>query len=213
MTLEIARVTVGPLEVNCHIAGCPEHKVCAVIDPGDSSRRILAEVESRGWDVKYIINTHGHADHTGANAKIKEATGAPILIHKDDAAMATSAEMRDMAAYLGVGAPPEPDRLLEDGDVIELCPCVGFEVIHTPGHSPGGVCLRSGDVLFTGDTLFKMSIGRSDLPGGDQAELMRSIRRKILALPGGVSVHPGHGEPTTVGFEKRSNPFLIGAFA
>jgi len=213
MGMQIETLTVGPLEVNCYIIGCPEHKVCAVIDPGDSSKRILGAAESNGWDIKLIINTHAHADHTGANGRIKEASGAPILIHKADAEMLTHPAMTDMAAYLGVGASPDADRLVEDGDEIELCDHMKFRVLHTPGHSPGGICLLAENKLISGDTLFRMSIGRSDLHGGDMTALINSIRMKIFTLPDDVEIYPGHGDPTTVGFEKGHNPFLTGAFA
>lgn len=213
MTIQIETLTVGPLDVNCYIVGCDEHKKCAVIDPGDSSKKILDTASAKGWEIALIIDTHAHADHTGANAKIKEATGAPILLHGADAEMLTHPAMRDMAAYLGVGDSPEPDRLLNDGDSIQLCECSTFSVLHTPGHSPGGICLTIGDNVFTGDTLFRMSIGRSDLHGGDTTTLLKSIRTKLFSLPDETKAYPGHGEPTTIGYEKTYNPFLTGAFA
>ena len=212
MAASVETLLVGPLDVNCYIIGCDEHKACAIVDPGDSGERILGAAEKRGWKVKMIINTHGHADHTGANAKIKEATGAPVLIHKDEAAMLSHPDMKDMAAYIGVGSSPEADRLLDDGDKIDICPCVTLEVLHTPGHSKGGVCLLFDKKLISGDTLFRMSIGRSDLPGGDMSTLLNSIRTKIFTLPDDIEVLPGHGEPTSVGYEKKNNPFLIGTF-
>ncbi|VAX19262.1 MBL-fold metallo-hydrolase superfamily [hydrothermal vent metagenome] len=212
MAEKIVSLTVGPVEVNCYIVGCDEHKKCAVIDPGDSSHRILAEVEQNGWSVDKIINTHGHADHTGANAKIKDATGAPLYIHKDDVFLLSLKSMRDMADYIGVGHSPEPDTVMNDGDIIEICPCLSFSVIATPGHTPGGVCLLFNGGLITGDSIFRMSIGRTDLEGGNQATLLKSIKTRILTLPNETKLYPGHGEPSQVGFEKANNPFISGAF-
>lgn len=210
MAAEVETLTVGPLDVNCYIAGCGEHRACAVVDPGDSAKRILDVVGKKGWSVTQIINTHGHADHTGANAQIKEATGAPLSIHKDDAEMLTHPDMADMAAYLGLKPSIPADRKLADGDVIKICDCVELKVLGTPGHSRGGVCLVHDNFVITGDTLFRMSIGRSDLAGGDHETLMNSIKTRVMALPDDMTVYPGHGEPSTVGFERRYNPFLAG---
>ncbi len=210
MAIEVIKLTVGPLEVNCYIIGCGEHKVCAVFDPGDSSRRILESVEKKNWAVLRIINTHGHADHTGANAKIKEATGVSIGIHKDDAELLTHPEQRDIAAYLGLNESPQADILLEEDQIISICQCLEFRLLSTPGHTPGGACFVFDNSVVTGDTLFNMSIGRSDLPGGDHKTLMESIRKKLLTLPDEMKVYPGHGEPTTIGFERANNPFITG---
>jgi glyoxylase-like metal-dependent hydrolase (beta-lactamase superfamily II) len=212
MSVTIDTVVVGPLDVNCYIAGCDEHKTCAVIDPGDSAERIMKKVGDRGYKVAMIINTHSHADHTGANAKLKAMTGALIHIHEGDAHILTHSSMSDMSAYLGIEPSPPADVLLKDGDALKICPCAQLVVIHTPGHSPGGVCLYHGDALFTGDTLFRFSVGRSDLPGGDGRTLIKSITEKLFPLPDEVTAYPGHGEPTTMGEEKKYNPFLIGAY-
>jgi len=210
MAIEVITLTVGPLEVNCYIIGCNEHKACAVFDPGDSSQGILESIKEKNWSVRQIINTHGHADHTGANAKIKEATGASIGLHKDDAELLTHPEMQGMAGYLGLDVSPEADILLEENQVISVCPCLEFRLLSTPGHSPGGACFVFDDGVVTGDTLFHMSIGRSDLTGGDQKKLMESIRTKLLALPDEMKVYPGHGEATTIGYERANNPFITG---
>jgi len=212
MTVELESICVGPLEVNCYIVGCTEHKICAVIDPGDSSTRILKIVEEKGWKIKLIINTHGHADHSGASAKVKLASGAPIFIHKGDAEMLTHEAMSDMAAYLGIAPSPPADELLEDGQELALCEHLTFKVLHTPGHSPGGVCLLFGNNLITGDTLFRMTVGRTDLPGGSFAALKDSIMNKIFPLPPETVIYPGHGDSSTVGNEKSYNPFLYGGF-
>lgn len=208
MTVRTETLEVGPLEVNCYIIGCDEHKLCAVIDPGDSSKLILSAVKNNGWEVTHIINTHAHVDHIGANGKLKEATGARIFLHKDDAELITLPQMKDMAAYLGLGASPAPDEFIEDGDTIEICPCLIFKVLHTPGHTRGGVCLRFGDCVVSGDSLFRVSIGRTDMHGGDMDTLLNSIRTKLFTLDDDVVVYPGHGKPTDIGFEKKNNPFL-----
>lgn len=212
MKTEIITLCVGPLDVNCYIVGCDEHKLCAVIDPGDSSGRILSTVDEKGWKVSKIINTHGHADHTGANGKVKDATNAPLLIHKSDEYLLSHPDMHDMAAYIGVGKSPDADSLLKDGDDIEVCPCLSLTVLATPGHTKGGICLTFEDKVITGDTIFRLSIGRTDLLGGNTDTLLESIKTKLFALPDETCVYPGHGDTTTIGLEKSSNPFLAGTF-
>ena len=209
LALTVHALCVGPLEVNCYLAGCQAHKECAVIDPGDSAQMILAAVAERGWRITGILNTHGHADHTGANAGVKKATGAPILIHRLDAELAQSQWAREAASYLGLAPTPPPDTLLEDGSEIKVCACAALKTIHTPGHSPGGACFYHEGSLFSGDTLFRMSIGRGDLPGGNPQILLKSIKERLFPLPGGTEIYPGHGDPTTVDFEKEYNPFLL----
>ena len=208
MSLEIDTLNVGPLEVNCYIIGCNDHKVCAVFDPGDSSKRIFDAIQSKGWELKLIINTHGHADHTGANAKLKALTQAPLGIHKNDSPLLSHPEMKDMAEYLGGSASPEADDLYSDGDIITICPCLEFKLLHTPGHTPGGSCFVFDNAVVTGDTLFNTSIGRTDLPGGNHQELLNSIRTKLFTLPGSMIVYPGHGETSTIEHEKTYNPFI-----
>jgi glyoxylase-like metal-dependent hydrolase (beta-lactamase superfamily II) len=210
MSIRIVTLSVGPLDVNCYLVGCDEHEKCAVVDPGDSPSRILAAIEKEGWSVTAVVNTHTHADHTGANKQIVEATGAPLVMHEADVALAADPAMRDMVDYLGLTRTPPPDRIVVDGDVIAVCDCLSLTVMHTPGHTRGGICLMSGDRLLTGDTLFKLSIGRSDLAGGDGPTLLNSIRTRLLPLPDRTIIYPGHGDPSTMGEEKRMNPFLVG---
>jgi glyoxylase-like metal-dependent hydrolase (beta-lactamase superfamily II) len=212
MSVTIDTIVVGPLDVNCYIVGCDEHRACAVIDPGDSAGRIMEKVGDRDYRVTMIIVTHAHADHTGANAQLKTMTGALIHIHEDDAQILTHPSMSDMSAYLGIETSPPADVLLKDGDTLKVCPCVELAVLHTPGHSPGGICLLHETTLFTGDTLFRFSVGRSDLPGGDGRRLIKSITEKLFPLSDNVAAYPGHGEPTTMGEEKKYNPFLVGAY-
>ena len=187
----IKMFTFGMYLTNCYVVGCEETKEAIVIDPGfDRDREaeeVLRFIEQNGFNVKYIINTHGHADHTAGNGIVKKATGAHILIHENDAITA--------------------DRTLRDGDVIQVG-CVKFVVLHTPGHSKGGISLLGEEVVFTGDTLFAGSIGRTDLPGASFGEIMRSIKTKLVTLPDRFKAYPGHGPPTTIGEEKKHNPFL-----
>ncbi len=204
-------LAVGPLQVNCAILSCPETREAMVIDPGDEGERILERVHAAGLQVKLIVNTHGHFDHIGANRLLVEKTGAPLLIHELDVPLLRRAA--EHAALYGMRAvpSPEPDRTLADGDVLTLG-TLQVEVIHTPGHSPGGICLLAGKHLFSGDSLFAGSVGRTDLPGGDHGTLVQKVRSRLLVLPGETVVHPGHGPDTTIAREKASNPFVgIGA--
>lgn len=199
---------VGAFGANCYIVGCEETKEAAIIDPGGDAGRILAYVRQRGLQVKSIINTHGHVDHMAANGPVKEGTAAPILIHRDDAPMLTSGA-RNLSLLAGVNVrSPEADRELEDGDVLTVGKLT-LKVIHTPGHTPGGISLLCGDMVFTGDTLFAGSIGRSDFPGGSHETLIHSIKEKLLPLPDETVVLPGHGPRSTIGQEKDMNPFLV----
>ncbi|MCG8619831.1 MAG: MBL fold metallo-hydrolase [Desulfobacterales bacterium] len=203
----IRKLEVGPIMANCFILGCENTKEAVVIDPGDDADRILMALAKEELTVKYLINTHGHFDHVGANKRMKETTAAPIAIHAGDAPMLT--ELSRSAAMFGLSAEnsPEADQLLEDGDEITFGE-ITLKVIHTPGHSPGGVCLHTPGHLFAGDTLFAGSIGRTDLPGGDYDTLISSIKTKLLGLDEDTVVYTGHGPETSIGNEKRMNPFL-----
>ncbi|MCP4162322.1 MAG: MBL fold metallo-hydrolase [Deltaproteobacteria bacterium] len=203
----IKNLNVGPLMTNCYILGCEDTKEAVVIDPGGDVNNILKALSEDNLKLVQIINTHGHFDHVGGNKRLKEVTGANIVIHPEDAPMLE--HLSSAAATFGVSSEdsPPPDTLVNDGDTIKF----GNEelkVIHTPGHSPGGICLLTGDMLYAGDTLFQMSIGRTDLPGGSYDELINSIKTKLLVLDEGIKVFSGHTPPTSIGFEKKSNPFL-----
>jgi len=208
----IKMLTVGALYTNCYIVGCAEAKEALIMDPGfdreAEAQRILREVDQRDLQVRYIVNTHGHPDHTSGNGVVKKATGAPILIHEYDAPMLSEAG-KSLARLFGfrTGSPPA-DKMLHDGDVIQIGG-VTLKVLHTPGHSRGSISLLGDDVVFTGDTLFAGSIGRYDLPGGSFQEIMRSIKNRLARLPDHVKVYPGHGPASTIGEEKRNNPFLL----
>jgi len=205
--LIIKTLAVGPIMANCFIVGCEETLAAAIIDPGDEPDRILQALAESNLTAKIIINTHGHFDHVGANKRLKEVTGAPILIHPLDAPMLN--QLADSAAAWGMAADnsPPPDRELQDGDEVTFGKII-FKVIHTPGHTPGGISLYTEHEVFVGDTLFAGSIGRTDFPGGSFETLKESIQQKLFVLSDDLKVYPGHNQPTTIGVEKRTNPFV-----
>ncbi|MBC2714167.1 MAG: MBL fold metallo-hydrolase [Desulfobacteraceae bacterium] len=203
----IKTLAVGPIMANCFIVGCENTKSAVVIDPGDDADKILMALAESQLTVKYIINTHGHFDHVGANKKMKDATGAEILIHAMDADMLEQISAASMAFGLSVENSPPADRTIGEGDQITFGD-ITFNVIHTPGHSPGGISLSTDGVVFVGDSLFYGSIGRTDFPGGDYNTLISSIKNKLFPLGDEVVVYTGHGPETTIGQEKRMNPFL-----
>ena len=203
----IEKLEVGPIMANCFIVGCESTKEAVVIDPGDDSDQILMKLAEFGLNVKYLINTHGHFDHVSANKRMKEATGAPIAIHPEDEHMFS--ELSQSAKMFGLESENSPpaDILLNDGDEVKFGE-ITLKVIHTPGHSKGGICLYTEGQLFAGDTLFANSIGRTDLPGGDYATLISSIKQKVFAFADDTIVYTGHGPETSIGREKATNPFL-----
>ncbi len=203
--MEVKGLVVGELGVNTYIIAGDGEGV--VIDPGAEGERIMAMIEGMGLTIRYIINTHGHFDHTGANGLIKERTGATLAIHREDVELLERAPYQ--ASLFGLSSPPSPgpDLVLKDGDRIRVKD-LEMEIIHTPGHTKGSISILVGGVLFTGDTLFAGSVGRTDLPGGSYDDLIRSIRERILPLPEDTLIYPGHGPSTTLGQEKAVNPFL-----
>jgi len=203
----IKDLAVGPIMANCYILGCEETKSAAVIDPGDDADRILMVLAESGLTVTSIINTHGHFDHVSANKRMKEVTGAELLIHPLDAPMLSQLSATASAWGLTSENSPPPDRTIEDGDEVQVGSIV-LKVIHTPGHTPGGISLHADGAVFVGDTLFAGSIGRTDFPGGDFGVLKASIQKKLFVLDDDVTVYPGHMGLTTIGQEKRTNPFV-----
>jgi len=206
-------LTLGPLATNCFVAWCEGTREAIVIDPGFSTEKegketVLQMVETNNLFVKYIINTHGHSDHTSGNGVVKEATGAPILIHELDAPLLKVGD-GDWAKAFGYQVKsPAADKLLSEGDMVHFGKCT-LTVLHTPGHTLGGISLVGDDCVFVGDTLFQGSIGRTDFPGGSYKVLIHSIREKLAVLPDDFIVYAGHGSKTTIGEEKKGNPFLV----
>lgn len=203
----IETIAVGPLQVNCYLLICDKTHHAVVVDPGDEGARILDAVSASGCQIKAVINTHGHFDHIGANAYVVEATGVELMMHGNDLPLLKQAADHAAIYGLSVVPSPEPNRLLVEGDEIKVGEST-LKVIHLPGHSPGGICLHTGNDLVVGDGLFAGSIGRTDLPGGSQEQLVNGIKQKLMVLPDETVVHPGHGPATTIGREKLHNPFL-----
>jgi hydroxyacylglutathione hydrolase len=202
----IRKLSVGPMEANCYILECEETQTAMVIDPGSDAARILSVISENNLQLKLIVNTHAHIDHIAANSDLKEKTRAPLCIHSADADMLVNPQ-KNLSFFIGESmSSPAPDRLLVDGDVLEVG-MLHLKVMHTPGHSPGSICLLGDRCIFTGDLLFAGGIGRYDFPGSSYTTLMDSLR-KVMALGDNLIVYPGHGPTTTIGNERGTNPFL-----
>jgi glyoxylase-like metal-dependent hydrolase (beta-lactamase superfamily II) len=200
---------VGPLSVNCYIVACEQSREGIVVDPGGNVEQIASLVQQRGLKIRTIINTHGHFDHLGGNRQALEVFSARLLIHQADAPMLSrSAEVARKYGLQGENSPDADDWLVDGMDVF-FGTC-HLKVLHTPGHTQGGCCLyfEKERIVITGDTLFADSIGRTDLPGGSHEQLLESIRTKLFTLPDDVVAYPGHGPQTTIGHEKRCNPYF-----
>ncbi|MBN1104026.1 MAG: MBL fold metallo-hydrolase [Deltaproteobacteria bacterium] len=187
----LRKLVVGPYQANCYILGSKETGEGLVIDPGDDVMHIAKEIAHHGLRIRHILITHGHFDHTGGVSELRRITKAPVLIHPLDAP--------------GLGLPP--DGHLYEGQQIPLGNYT-LSVIHTPGHSPGGVCFHAPGAVFTGDSLFAGSVGRTDFPGGDHRRLIQGVMEKVFPLGDDLRVYPGHGPATTIGTERRTNPFF-----
>jgi glyoxylase-like metal-dependent hydrolase (beta-lactamase superfamily II) len=204
---------VGPLQCNCSILGDEATREAIVIDPGDNIPQILARLAAHHLTLKQIIVTHAHIDHIGGAAKLKRATGATVLLNQNDIPLME--QLDEQAAWIGVET---PERVTLDGSADDLItvglPTLSAFVLHTPGHTPGSICLHfaSENLVFAGDTLFAGTIGRTDLPGGDSAQILSSLRDRLLPLPELTVVVPGHGPLTSMGQEKDTNPFLQPGF-
>lgn len=198
---------VGQLDVNCYIVGCEQTKEAVIIDPGGDAADILALIARLGVKPKYVICTHGHGDHIGALDEVSSATSAQVLIHSADAEMLTNPQ-KNFSAYFGQSIILKAlFKTVADGEIIKVG---GLElgILHTPGHTQGGICIQVEDVVFTGDTLFAGSVGRSDLPGGNHSQLIQEIKAKLLTLPGQTKVFPGHGPDSLIEKEEKHNSFL-----
>ena len=203
----IEKLEVGPFASNCYVVGDESSNAGMIIDPGAEAKTILQKVNDFKLEIKRIVLTHGHMDHVGALKEVKEATGAQVAIHADDADSLQSRDPLSMMFRLSLKAPPPADILLKGGDSVDIGN-LRFLVLHTPGHTAGGICLLGEGVVFTGDTLFNFGIGRFDMPGGNGHQLLNNIHTKLMVLPDSTTVYPGHGPATTIGTERNWNPFL-----
>ncbi len=209
--MDITQIPLSKMATFAYIVADEMSKNCALIDPAFETEKILKTVKAKGYRVTHLINTHCHSDHSGGNAAIVAATGAKLLIHKKDAKYLKGLPNKMLTRALGGRKSPLPDTLLKDGDIIKIGEQT-LAVIHTPGHTPGGICLYCDGNLFTGDTLFTGCIGRTDLPGGSLKQLVASVKKKLWCLPDNTTIWPGHnyGSATysTIIKEKRTNPFI-----
>ena len=207
--ISITSLTVGELAVNCWLAANEDTKEALVIDPGDEADRIRTFAEQKGWEIRYILLTHGHSDHMAGVEALREATGAPVCALREEEVLLLDARTNLSVFINHRPITVQADEFLDDGQKLTLCG-IPLQVFHTPGHTPGGCCFycQEAGSLFSGDTLFQGSVGRSDFPGGSMSELVRSVREKLLILPEETAVYPGHGERTTIGYEKKYNPYL-----
>lgn len=204
--MKINNIIVGPLQSNCYIVHDEKSLDALVIDPGDEAKKIFSVIEAKKLNVKYIVCTHAHFDHIGALAEIREKTNAKIVINKNDLEIYSMA--KDQAAFWGydIKQPPEPDIFVTEGDEL-LIGSLAFSILSTPGHSPGGMCLYREGIIFTGDTVFAGSVGRTDFYGGSIEELKKSFV-KIISLPPDTRIFPGHGDPSTVNEERELNFYV-----
>lgn len=210
MALLVQQLTVGMMGVCCYIVSCEATKQAAIIDPGGDEDRILDYCTRNDLQVTYIINTHGHPDHDCGNGRLKAATGAQIVLHGDDVTYFSDQRIKDYFSGLGLPASPPADLIVKDGDTITIGN-EQLQVIHTPGHTPGGICLYSAPHCFTGDTLFVGAVGRTDFPGGSMRQMIDAIKNRLLTLPPETIVWPGHGyggSQSTMAREAQSNPYL-----
>jgi glyoxylase-like metal-dependent hydrolase (beta-lactamase superfamily II) len=209
----LSSASAPPFYKNGFVVGCETTREAVVIDPGDEIEALVRQVDERKLTVRHVLLTHAHLDHITGVARAREAFGAPVHLHEADLPLYDAVVQQGMMFGLQVNRQPRPDRFYRDDEVVRFGG-MAVRVHHTPGHSPGGVCLQVGSSdeagldLFVGDTLFAGSIGRTDLPGGDYDTLIRSIREVLFAFADEARVYPGHGEPTTIGRERATNPFL-----
>ncbi|OGO42319.1 MAG: hypothetical protein A2137_02010 [Chloroflexi bacterium RBG_16_58_8] len=205
----ITRLAVGSLSANCYVVGSEAAGEGLVIDPGGQAGDILKAIDDAGLDIKIIVLTHGHSDHIAALYDIQDRTGAAVAIHLEDADFLEGRGSLSSQFGISYKTPHPPDRLLREGDVIAVGD-LSFTVIHTPGHTPGSICLLCGDKVFTGDTLFRRGIGTTMMPGSSRPQLIDSLQTRLMVLPDDTAVYPGHGRETTIGAERKDNPYVTG---
>lgn len=209
--MDIEQMKVGFMDVFCYLVACERTKEALVIDPAGDEEKVVDRINAKGLKLKFIINTHGHPDHSCGNFRVQELTGARIVMHELDDRMFHSPQGKQMASQWGFTPSPPADKTVKDGDKI-VVGGLSLEVIHTPGHSPGGICLLGDGNIFTGDTLFVGGIGRTDLPGASHEQFMKSIKERLLSLRGDTIVWPGHDyghkPSSTIDEEKKMNPWL-----
>jgi glyoxylase-like metal-dependent hydrolase (beta-lactamase superfamily II) len=203
----LKKIVVGDFETNCYVLGCATTREGVVIDPGGDPDAILHAIQDMNLRIEMIVNTHGHADHIRANRDIKSATGAELLIHERDSCMLQDPVMNLSAVFSSPVISPPADRFLREGEMVKIGNIL-LDVVHTPGHTEGGISLVGTGIAFSGDTLFAGSVGRTDFPGGSFDLLVESIRTKLICLPATTMVLAGHGPNTTIGDERKNNPFL-----
>lgn len=208
---DLVTIPVGSFQCNCSMISCPRTGEAVIVDPGDEGRRIAEMAEARGFRVKYLLHTHAHLDHIGGTCKVKERTGADVVLHRDDLFLYEHADLQARLMGFQCENPPPVDHWLQDEETF----CLGdyvMRAIFTPGHTPGSTSflIQAGaeQILFAGDTIFRRSIGRTDLPGGDSHKIAHSIRTRLFTLDGDTRVIPGHGPTTTIGEEIYENPFV-----
>jgi glyoxylase-like metal-dependent hydrolase (beta-lactamase superfamily II) len=205
--MKIEAIAVGGYQANCYLVYDELKKVAILVDPGSEANKIIDFIQKSGVKVAAIVNTHGHVDHISANDAVSKYTGVGVAIHQDDAAMLGDPSL-NLSMFTGENTSQTGEvSTLSDGDVIEV-DGVSLKVLHTPGHTTGGICLLGDGYILTGDTLFQGSVGRSDFPGGSHNQLIKSIKDKLMILPDQTVVYPGHGPSSSIGYESHHNPFL-----
>jgi glyoxylase-like metal-dependent hydrolase (beta-lactamase superfamily II) len=209
--MQLEQIKVGFMDVFCYLVACSKTKEALIIDPAGDEDSLVNHINQKGLDLKYIVNTHGHGDHTCGNQRVRDLTKAKIVMHPLDDELFNSPEGQEMAKAWGFKPSPPADQHVEEGDIIRVGE-VSLKVIHTPGHSPGGICLYSPGHVFSGDTLFVGAIGRTDLPGASESQFLRSIKEKLMTLPDETVVWPGHDygyrPSSTIAAERSMNPWI-----
>ncbi|MBF0549688.1 MAG: MBL fold metallo-hydrolase [Deltaproteobacteria bacterium] len=207
----IEQMMVGRMSVFCYIVGCERSKEGMLIDPAGDENRIMARVKKLGLNIKYLVNTHAHGDHTCGNAVITQKMKLSLVMSEQDAAAATGLQNKMFCLAMGFKPTPKPDLTVRDGQILAVGD-LNVTVLHTPGHTPGGICLYIPGHVFTGDTLFVEAVGRTDLPGGSLKVLLKSIKEKLLTLPADTVVWPGHDygsrPSSSIGYERKHNPYI-----